>query len=277
MTIETRRRTSATSGLTQRKLAAFARIEADFAASFAFVQEMRGQRRFAHLTAAQVVGYLHALYTCERKDRLLSVRTTRDRYTGRRALELLREWQEGRVAEAIAFIHSDLDDQPFGELSRAIERATRAGETARAARLLSGRANLLNRNYNLSHALDALFAHSPERLRDIAREECKRLGHTPAAITRQLRETHSDLYAYAPSQELAQRNMLVMNRLVPVVMAARGDQPGERTDHVAPPTIPDPPYAEARIAGQRTQLSLDWRTLALPAAPGGAARAGATA
>lgn len=265
MAVETRqRRTSVSSELTQRKLAAFARIETEFAASFAFVQEMRGQRRFEGFTVAQAVRYLHALYICERKDRLLSVRTTRDRYEGRRALELLGEWQAGRIAEVIAFIHHDLDDQPFGDLSREIERATRAGETIRAVRLISGRANLLNRNFNLSHALDALFALPPERLRDEARAECKRLGHTPAAIARQLRETHSDLYAFAPSQALAQRNMLVMNRLAPLVMAARGDHPGERTDRVAIPTIPDPPYAETRISGQRTQLSLDWRALALP-------------
>ena len=254
-------RASTRSDLSHRKLEAFARIEADFIASFTFVQQVHGQRRFSEFPVELSVRYLHARYMCERKDRLLSVRATGDRYEGRRCLELLRDWQAGRVADVVAFIHRNLDDQPFAELTRQIERSTRIGDTACAQRLISGRAVLLNRNFNLSHALDALFSLPPDQLRAEARAACKRLGHTPTAIERSLAELRSELYAYAPSPELARRNILVMNRLISHVMDASGDHPGERTDRVAAPTSPAPPYAEERISGERTLLSLGWCTL----------------
>lgn len=251
--------TSARSELSHRKLEAFARIEADFIASFTFVQEVHGQRRFDSFPAAQSVRYLHALYVCECKDRLLSVRTTRDRYEGSRCLALLRDLQAGHASDVVAFIHRHLDDQPYAELTRQIEHATRAGDAVRAQRLNSGRAVLLNRNFNLSHALDALFSLAPESLRAETRAACKRLGHTPAAIDRQLADLRSALYAYAPSPELARRNLLVMNRLAPRIMGSRGDLPGERTDHVLLPALPAPSYAEERILGEQTLLSLGWR------------------
>jgi hypothetical protein len=268
-------RTSVRAALSHRKLEAFARIEADFVASFVFVQEVRGQRRFDEFPVAESARFLHALYICDAKDRLLSVPAMGDRYEGRRCLELLREWQAGRSADVVAFIHRHLDDQPFAELTRQIERATRAGDTARAQRLTSGRAVLLNRNFNLSVALDALFALAPERLRAETRAACKRLGHTPTAIERQLADLDSELYTYAPSPELARRNLLVMNRLVPHVMGARGDHPGERTDRVLPPASPSPSYAEERIPGERTLLSLRWRAAPRvePAAPSASAQA----
>lgn len=267
------RRASERAELSHQKLEAFARIEADFAASFSFLQEVHGQRRFETFPVALSVRYLHARYVCECKDRLLSVRTTSDRYEGGRCLELLGDWQKGRVADVVAFIHRNLDGQPFAELTRQIEHATRVGDTARARRLISGRAVLLNRNFNLSHALDALFDLPPERLQAEARAACKRLGHTPTAIERQLAELRSALYAYAPSPELARRNIIVMNRLVPRVMDAQGDHPGERTDRVATPTSPAPPYAEERIPGEMTLLSLGWRTL--PHLPSASPEAGA--
>ena len=273
MTINTgTRRAGERAALAQRKLEAFARIEADFIASFSFVQETHGQRRFDAFPLAQSVRYLHARYVCECKDRLLSVRTTGDRYEGTRCLELLRDWQDGRVAGVVAFIHRNLDDQPFAELTRQIEQATGAGDTLLAQRLISGRAVLLNRNFNLSHALDALFALPAEQLRAGARAACKRLGHTPTAIERQLAELRTDLYATSPTPELARRNMLLMNSLAPRVMDAYGDHPGERTDRVELPTLPSPPYAEARIPGEMTLLSLAWH--ALPTLPSAAPGAG---
>lgn len=256
-----KRRENAHIKLSQRKLEAFAEIEADFVASFTFVQEVHGQRRFEAFPVALSVRYLHALYICERKDRLLSVSAIGERYQGMRCLELLRDWQGGRAAEVVAFIHQQLDDQPFAEVTRQIEHATRIGDMARARRLTSGRAVLLNRNFTLSHALDALFTLSPEQLRAEARAASKRYGHTPRAIERQLDDLRSELYSYAPSPELARRNMLVMNRLAPRIMDAHGDHPGERTDHVMPPISPEPSYAEGRIPGERTLLSLGWHTL----------------
>ena len=108
--------------LSARKLTEFARIEDEFIASFLFVQEVHGQQRFASFPLAQTVRYLHALYTCELKDRLLSVLKNIERYEGERCLRLLRGWQEGQTAEVVAFIHSKLDNQPFGEVSRQIEQ-----------------------------------------------------------------------------------------------------------------------------------------------------------
>lgn len=250
--------------LTRRKLDAFGRIEAEFIIGFTFTQQAQGQQRFAAFPIADTVRYLHALYICECKDRLLSVPRTIERYEGERCLELLRGWQEGHTADVVAFIHSKLDNQPFAEVSRRIEEATRMGDRAAARRLASGRMVLLNRNFNLSHALDAIFAPGPERLRDEVTAACARWGHTPEDISRQLAELRSDLYSYAPSAALARRNMLLMNYLGPHLMDAVGDHPGERTDRVRPPALPAPPYAEETISGETTQISLSWHSRPQP-------------
>jgi hypothetical protein len=153
------------SELARRKLEEFVRIEDDFIASFGFAQQVHGQRRFSSFPVAYTVRYLHALYMCECKDRLLSVPHTTARYEGAHCLELLRGWQDGHTADVVAFIHRKLDDQPYGELSRQIEGAMRAGDVPRTRRLISGRNVLLNRNFNLSHALDTIFAYEVEQLR----------------------------------------------------------------------------------------------------------------
>lgn len=251
--------TGRVSELTRRKLEAFALTEEDFVASFSFVQDVHGRRRFSSFPVANAVQYLHALYLCECKDRLLSVpKNNSQRYEGARCLELLRGWQAGHSADVIAFIHRKLDEQPFAELTRQIEAAGRTGDAPLAQRLVSGRTVLLNRNFNLSYAMDAMFALDPEPLRAEVRAACAHFGHTPDTIERQLAELQSDLYAYAPSAVLARRNMLVMNRLGPYVMDADGDLPGKRTAHVRPPASPEPPYAEAIIAGEMTLLSMRW-------------------
>lgn len=244
--------------LAQRKLDAFARIEEDFAASFRFVQEVHGQRRFATFPVADSVRYLHALYICECKDRLLSIPKNIQRYDGGYCLELLRGWQDGRTADVVAFIHRKLDKLPFAELTRGIEAATQAGDAVHARRLTSGRMVLLNRNINLSHALDAIFALDPERLRAEVRAACARYGHTPDDVARQREELRSDLYGYAPSAALARRNMLLMNQLGPQVMDADGDRPGERTYRVQPPTSPVRSYAESTIPGAMTLTCMTW-------------------
>ncbi len=259
--------------LSARKLAAFARIEDDFTASFSFVQEAHGQRRFTAFPLANTVRYLHALYICECKDRLLSIPSSSERYEGERCLELLRDWQEGRAAAVVAFIHRKLDHLPFAEVSAQIEAATRAGDTLIASRLTSGRAVLLNRNFALSYALDAIFALAPAQLRAEAQQLCQQAGHTPAEIDRQLAELRSDLYAYVPSPPLARRNMLLMNRIGEQVMDGDGDRPGKRTDRVLPPeppatsATPELPYAEAPIPGMMTLVSLRWNGPALIEAP----------
>ena len=251
--------TGRVSEVTRRKLEAFALIEEDFVASFSFVQDVHGRRRFPSFPVASAVRYLHALYICECKDRLLSVpKNKSQRYEGAHCLELLRGWQVGYSADIVAFIHRKLDEQPFAELTRQIEAAALTGDAPLAQRLISGRTVLLNRNFNLSHAMDAMFALEPEPLRTEVRAACEHFGHTPDAIARQLADLQSDLYAYAPSAALARRNMLVMNRLGPHVMDADGDRPGQRTARVHPPASPAPPYAEAIIAGEMTLLSMRW-------------------
>ena len=202
---------SAPGDLAHRKLEAFGRIEKEFLTSFRFIEEVHGQRRFTAFPVANTVRYLHALYICECKDRLLSVPHTLQRYDGARCLELLRDWQEGHTAGVVAFIHHRLDEQPFGELSHQIEDAIQAKNAALAQRLISGRAVLLNRLFTLAYAIDTIFALEPKQLRSEARAACKRYGHTPDQIDAQLAELRLDLSAYAPHPALARHNMIVMN------------------------------------------------------------------
>ncbi len=51
-------------------------------------------RRFPAYPVMETVHYLHALWICECKDRLLSVYKNIERYEGCYCLELLRRWQE---------------------------------------------------------------------------------------------------------------------------------------------------------------------------------------
>lgn len=254
-----RERVSAAGALAQRKLRAFARIEPEFIACFRFVEEIHGQRRFESLPIADLTRYLHALWVCELKDRLLSVPHSIARYEGARALGLLRDWQEGQTAGVVAFIHRRLDDQPFAELTRQIESSRMADDLTGAARLTSGRGVLLNRLFTLAHALDAIFALEPERLRAEVIAGATALGHTRAQIDRQLTSLSGDLYAYVPHPTLARRNMLLMNGAGLRISDTDGDRPGERTARVQPGAPPAAAYAESPIAHERTQLSLRWR------------------
>jgi hypothetical protein len=238
------------SDLARRKLEAFARIEHDFMASFRFVEEVHGQRRFAASSVADTVRYLRALSICERKDLLLSVPNTIHRYEGARSLELLRDWQEGHTAGVVAFLQHRLGEQPFGELSQRIEVAEREKNTPAAERLAAGRAILLNRLFTLASALEAIFALEPKRLRAEVRAACKRLDYTRAEIERHIADQRLDIYTYAPHPALARRNMLLMNHISAMIVDA---------SHAQRPAHPFAPYAETVIAGEATQLSLRWR------------------
>ena len=254
--------------LSARKLAAFALIEEEFIASFLFVQDVHGQRRFAEFPLGEIVRYLLALVLCERKDRILSVLRNIERYEGVHCLRLLRGWQAGETAEVVAFIHRKLDNQPFAEVSRQIEQAERAGDVQMARRLTSGRIVLLNRNFNLSHALDAIFALEPEPLRAEVCALCERFGATPDALDQQLAALDSDLYAYAPSAQVAWRNMLVMNRLGIRMGENDGERPGERSDRVVASASPAPSWAEEPIPGESTLVSLSWHGAPTPTTGG---------
>ena len=98
--------------LAKEKLAAFERIQSEFEASFHFVQEVHGQRRFSSFPVIESVHYLHALWICECKDRLLSIYKNIERFEGSYCLDLLRRWQVGDTTDVIAFLHAKLDGFP---------------------------------------------------------------------------------------------------------------------------------------------------------------------
>ncbi len=252
--------TGALPELTRQKLVAFEGIENEYIESFQYKEAVHGQRRFDKLPIVDTVRYLHALWVCERKDALLSVPYSKARYEGQRCLELLRDWQrqhpEHSSAEVVAFLHRKLDMLEFAELTRQVEQARRAGRRDVAERLIHGRMILLNRNFNLSHALDAIFSTDPEDLEEQVRLACHHYGHTPEQIEQQLAEMRSPLYLRAPHPALARRNMEVMNHLGISVTGNAADRPGSRTDRVMSPTLPQPAYAEQMIIGEITLSSM---------------------
>lgn len=145
-----------TQQLIQQKLAAFEQLEPAFVDCFRFIQDVHGQQRFPTFSVADAVKYLHALWVCECKDRLLSIYKNIQRYEGQRCLELLALWQAGNSADVVAFLQQKLDTLPFANLTRQLYEAQQAGgDFGLARRLRHGRLTLLNRGMNLLHALDA--------------------------------------------------------------------------------------------------------------------------
>ena len=237
--------------LAKQKIEAFERLQPEFEASFHFVQDVHGQRRFSAFPVTETVHYLHALWICECKDRLLGIYKNIERYEGRYCLELLQRWQEGETADVVAFLHHKLDGLPFAELTRQIEEAKAAPRTDEGLtrRLMHGRLVLLNRGMNLMQALDAIFALSEDDLREEVQVACSYYGHHSSKIKQQLAEMENPLYSYMPHRLLAQRNMLVMNKSGVNVMVLPTDRPGERSGKVATPAEPLQPFAEHLIEG----------------------------
>ena len=249
-------------GLIQQKVAAFEQIEAEFLACFRFMQDVHGRKRFASFPVEYSVRYLHALWVCECKDRLLSIYKNIVRYEGGRCLQLLRQWQMGNSADVVEFLQQKLDTQPFGELTRQYHHALQeGGEFGLARRLAHGRSVLLNRGMNLMQALDAIFALSEEQLLKEVQVACMQYGHHPSQIEIQLAELESPLYAYVPHQALAQRNMVLMNKLGIDVMNKPTDQPGQRSWRVLEPTEPMHPFAEHVIKGYQELVSPSHNTI----------------
>lgn len=241
--------------LIAEKLAEFDRISADVHESFTFVQEVHGQQCFASFPVESTVRYLHALWVCECKDLLLSVPRSRSRYEGRRALELLCNWQAGETANVVAFLEEKLKLLSFLEITRGIQTARRGGDHALVQRLGHGRGVLFNRSRNLGHALEAIFALLPKQLVREVRVACTQYGHTIEQCVTQLAEVQTPLYGYVRHPALARRNMLLMNTLGVAVADNDADRPGRRTAYVQIPTLPHQPYAEHVIVGETT-LSL---------------------
>lgn len=236
--------------LVQQKLAAFARMQAEFEQCFHFQQEVHGQKRFSSFPVERIVSYLHALWLCERKDRLLSVHQHIPRYEGARCLELLRDWQAGQNAPLVAFLIQKLDRSSFADITARIEDIRRQrGDETLARRLEHGRLLLLNRGMNLMHALEAMFSLSEQDLLDEVRPACEQHGHTPAHIEEQLADLRSSLYTYRPHRLLARRNMVEMNKLEADVLIQHADLPGERSRRVQISAQPLAPFADHVIDG----------------------------
>lgn len=242
--------TEARGPLVAEKLAAFERIHDEFVACFSYVEEVHGQHRFADLPVRDIVRYLHARWVCECKDRLLSVPQTTRRYEGERCLALLRDWQASETAEVVSFLQRKLGMLDFGQLTRQRQDALRQENGPLTRRLTHGRAVLLNRAVNLHRALDAIFTLDDASLIVAVREACEALGHLPDEIAGQLSLLNTPAYAYVPHPQLAQQNMVVMNALGVRVTDDPANAPGQRTDAVARPDMPLPPYAQQVIAGE---------------------------
>jgi len=249
------RRQSAMLHVLAEKEAAFERIREDFAASFIYLQETHGQRRFASFPVASTVRYFHALWVCDCKDALLSVPQQGSRYDGRRALEVLRGWQEGEASGVVALLEDKLGQSSLTAITQAFEQALHFGDQALAQRLAHGRLTLLNRTSNLQIALGALFTPSPLGLVRQARAACAQYGHTPTQIQTQLADLQTPLYSVLRHPALAQRNMEVMRALGILVTDNDADRPGRRTIAVQAPTLPQQPYAEQVIVGEMTLVS----------------------
>lgn len=251
--------TPAINDLVQQKLEAFESLQPEFEESFQFVQEMHGQKRFSSFPVAFSVRYLHALWTCERKSRLLSVFQTIKEYEGKKCLSLLRRWQEDEnTADVVAFLQRKLDTMPFATLTRQIHEARSVHpDDGLARRLAHGRLVLLNRGINLMMALDAIFGLSEDELLRQVRAACEQYGHRPDQIALQLQEEDAPLYSYVPHQMLAQRNMLVMNQLGMNVIQKPADLPGHRSWRVLSATEALRPFAEHMVPGY-LELTAPW-------------------
>lgn len=240
------------------KLDAFERIREDFDASFAYIQDVHGQRRFTSFPVASIVRYLHALWICDCKDLLLCVprgRSARARYGGKHALELLRSIQEGNAGGVVAFLEQKLGHMSFTEITRGFQTATQSGDDALTHRLAHGRQVLLNRARNLECALETIFTLSPEQLMHRARPACAQHGHTVPRIEAQLAALQTPLYQYVRHPALAERNMLLMNTVGVRVTDNDADRPGRRTWRVQMPPPPGRSYAEQVIMGATTLVS----------------------
>ncbi len=255
MTDDVARRQTATRHLLAEKLAAFERIRDDFAASFTYLQETHGQRRFASFPVASIVRYFHALWVCDCKDLLLSVPQQGSRYDGRLALECLRQWQEGETSGVVALLEDKLGYSSLTAITLAYQQARHFGDRALDQRLAHGRLTLLHRTSNLQHALGALFAPSSQGLVRQARIACAQYGHTPEQIDAQLAAMQTPLYSMLRHPALAQRNMEVMRALGILVTDNDADRPGRRTAVVQAPTLRQRPYAEQVIVGEMTLVS----------------------
>ncbi|GCE03200.1 hypothetical protein [Dictyobacter aurantiacus] len=249
--------------LVVQKLAAFEQLQPEFERSFLFIEQVQGQQRFDSLSVADVVRYLHALWTSECKTSLLSIPRTVKEYDGLFCLSLLQNWQEdGDVAAVVAFLYRKLDMLPIVEITRQIQEARRA-DTAETQiqRLIYGRKVMLNRQNNLTRMLDALFALSSEELSRQVQQACAEYGHRPDQIEQQRADMQSPLYTFVPHQVLAERNMLVMNTMGRQTMDRPSNPAAQRTSPVQQARTDPQPLAETVIPNYQDMTSSAYNNL----------------
>jgi len=240
----------------EQKLAAFAAMQEEFEASFRFLQDMHGQKRFESIVVADAVRYFHARWICECKGRVLSVAKTSKEYEGGLCLELLRQWQGGDTPGVVDFLSRRLDMLPLADITRQVHEIQQEQRNdGLLERLIHGRMVMLNRGMNLMHLLDALFVLSEEELLQAVKDACVQYGHTPEQVTQQLQEMDAPLYSYVPHQSLVQQNMLVMNTMGTEVLILPDDAPGQRSWRVVQPTEPNSPLAEHVVEGYQELVS----------------------
>lgn len=236
--------------IVMEKLLAFDRLEARFTDCFQYVQQVQGERRFERMPIAATVRYLHALWVCECKDRLLTVPRTIERYEGVHVLRLLDGWQRGDAAAVVHYLQLKLGNPPFAEVARQWQEAQAADPSSpRAQRLAHGWRNIVNRAANLNAMLDAILGIPLTDSIEQARAACEALDLTPAGIAARLAALDTPLYAPFAHPVLARKNMVVMNAQGVLVTSVPADRPGGRTSAVRERTMPAGPYAEEVITG----------------------------
>jgi hypothetical protein len=247
---------SAIPAIIKQKLEAFDRLQSEFEICFQFIMDLQGQKRFESFSIADIVRYLHALWICECKDRLLSIYKMSIyknivRHEGRTCLELLLRWQEeGDSSDVVAFLQHKLDMLPLATITRQIHEARfRHRDDGLAQRLIYGRGILLNRGINMLTACDAIVSLPEETLLQEVRDACGLYGHLPTQIANQLTEFDLPLFSYIPHQALAQRNITAMNKLTIGGIQIPADLPGNRSWRVVSPVEPLSPFAEHIVAG----------------------------
>jgi hypothetical protein len=257
------------SDIVQQKLAAFERLEPEFEQCFRFLEEVHGQKRFSIFPVTYTVQYLHALWIAECKTSLLSVAKTVKVYEGRQCLELLQHWQqENDTASVVRFLSRKLDMLPLADISLQVQEVQHAQtDSNMARRLVHGRMVMLNRGMNLLLALDAIFSLPEDKLHEVVSSACEQYGHQPEQIVQQLQEMDSPLFTFVPHQVLAQRNMLVMNRLGMDVSSQPADQPKQRSWRVDTSTMLLPPFAEHVVQPYLEMTSLNFNERAIQPHP----------
>lgn len=237
-------------GLVERKLAAFDRLEPQFETGFRCVQDVQGGKRFAEFPIKLTVEYLHSLWVCDCKDRLLSVPRMADRYEGEQCLALLRQWQAGESAGVVAFLQHKLDAISFGDITLQLEQAKRiAQDSVVTSRLAQGAVVMLNRGFNLHHALEPIFTLPDDVLMAQVRLACERFGHSTSQIDEQVRALADPEYTFVRHPLLARRNMVLMDRIGLRLTTDAADTIGHRTWRVATSATQSGPYAEEKIVG----------------------------